>query len=647
MRQFAEQEIVIPDGPFAGRRFNCDRQPYTRLWFDEVDSGRWSRHVATGPTQSGKSLSCFVIPILYHLFELGETVICGLPDMDMAGDKWRESILPVIERSRYRKLLPRSGGGSRGGRVEAITFRNGETLKFLSGGGSDKSRAGFTAKVLVVTETDGLDQSSANSRESDKITQMEARTRAFGNRKRVYLECTVSTETGRTWREYQQGTCSKIVLPCPHCGEWVAPEREHLSGWQSAASYIEARDVAFFTCPACGEGWSDAQRVQANALCKLLHRDQKLVDGEVAGDLPQTDTLGFRWSGVNNLFATAGDLAADEWRAARAGDEDNAEREMRQFVWCLPSQPQKWEQISLATQEIINRATDIPRGFLPAATTHVTAAIDLGKFLTHWVVVAWSEQATGHIVDYGRIEVAFNELGLEQALMLALREFREMCVAGWPRVGAHTEHKSADYAWVDAGYTSHVPYAFCRESGQRFLPAVGRGAAQQRAQWYNRPTQTGSVVQHIGEGFHINHLPAENLFLVETDADHWKTWVHERLKTPLKSPGAMTLFKGGSLEHLGLAKHLTAEVKTEEFVPGKGLVVRWQCLNRNNHWFDALYNACAAGHLAGVRLIKLEPPAEPPKRRHAVLDPGRTRADGGPWVDLSRWHGIRGGSRYE
>src|SRR5262245_31051967 len=128
MRQFAEEEIVIPEGPFAGRRFRCSRQPYTGLWFDAVDAGLWCRYVATGPTQSGKTLACFIVPLLYHLFELQETVICGVPDMDMAGDKWRQDILPVIERSRYRDLLPKQGGGSRGGRIESITFGNGATL---------------------------------------------------------------------------------------------------------------------------------------------------------------------------------------------------------------------------------------------------------------------------------------------------------------------------------------------------------------------------------------------------------------------------------------------------------------------------------------------------------------------------------------
>jgi len=145
MRIFAEEQIIIPDGPFDGRRFRCSRQPYTGLWFDAVDSGQWSRCVATGPTQSGKTLSCFAIPMLYHMFEMGETVICGLPDMDMAGDKWREDILPAIEQSRYRDLMPSRGGGSRGGRVESPQFANGATLKFMSGDGSDKSRAGFTS----------------------------------------------------------------------------------------------------------------------------------------------------------------------------------------------------------------------------------------------------------------------------------------------------------------------------------------------------------------------------------------------------------------------------------------------------------------------------------------------------------------------
>lgn len=603
MRKFAEEEIIIPDGPFEGRRFRCSRQPYTGLWFDAIDSGYWNRCVATGPTQSGKTLSAFVIPLLYHLFELEETVICGLPDMDMAADKWREDILPAIEQSRFRDQLPRRGGGSRGGRVESLQMRSGATLKFMSGGGSDKSRAGFTSRVVVITETDGMDQPGLTSREADKITQLEARTRAYGSRKRIYMECTVSTEQGRTWQEYNHGTQSRIALPCPHCHVWVSPEREQLSGWQGAESQVAARHAGAFSCPECGEYWSADERTVANQGARLLHRGQSMDEqGNVAGDPPATDTLGFRWSAVNNLFLTAGEVAADEWRAGRSVDEENAEREMRQFVWCLPVVPDKCDETPVDAHALAARTVPLARGLVPADAEYLTAAVDLGKYLVHWIVVAWSGKARGHIVDYGRIEVASEDLGVEQALMIALREFRDLALEGW-EVEGKEDRRQPDMTWIDAGYMTNVVYAFSREAGDKFKPAIGRGAAQQRQQWYNRPTQTGSVVRHIGEGYHINHLRSEKLRLVEVDADHWKTWVHQRLVTPVANDGAMTLFEAPPQHHLALAKHLTAEVKTEEFVTGKGVVVKWERLRRQNHWFDALYNTCAAGHYCGVRLV--------------------------------------------
>ena len=162
----------------------------------------------------------------------------------------------------------------------------------MSGGGGDKSRAGFTARVVVVTETDGMDRPGFTSRESDKITQLEARTRAYGSRKRVYLECTVSTEQGRTWREYQQGTRSRIVLPCPGCNDWVAPEREHLTGWQGAENQASAKKSGAFSCPSCGEIWSSEQRAEANRRSRLLHEGQSVDAKAGSQGLPRRLT---RW----------------------------------------------------------------------------------------------------------------------------------------------------------------------------------------------------------------------------------------------------------------------------------------------------------------------------------------------------------------
>ena len=103
----------------------------------------------------------------------------------------------------------------------------------------------------------------------------------------------------------------------------------------------------------------------------------------------------------------------------------------------------------------------------------------------------------------------------------------------------------------------------------------------------------------------------------------------------------MTLFSAQPNEHLALAKHLTAETKTEEFVAGKGVVVKWERIRRQNHWFDALYNACAAGNGCDVKLVQEivppPPPPRPPPDPDQVRFPFRTREERDRWRNWKRW----------
>jgi hypothetical protein len=104
------------------------------------------------------------------------------------------------------------------------------------------------------------------------------------------------------------------------------------------------------------------------------------------------------------------------------------------------------------------------------------------------------------------------------------------------------------------------------------------------------------------------------------------------------------LFRATPAEHLALAKHLTAEVKTEEFVAGKGVVTKWERIRRQNHWLDALYNASALASYCGIRLI--EGPSPPPQKKVVPTPPRSLRRDGGPWIDAERfrrnWDRITG-----
>ena len=54
---------------------------------------------------------------------------------------------------------------------------------------------------------------------------------------------------------------------------------------------------------------------------------------------------------------------------------------------------------------------------------------------------------------------------------------------------------------------------------------------------------------------------------------------------------------------------------------------KWERVRKNNHWFDALYNACAVGHYAGVRLL---PPLQP-SRPDTPCDPAYLVCRFGEW----------------
>ena len=607
---FATQEIVLPSGPAQGERFNLNRVPWNRKWFEAVDSGAWRRFCLTGVGQGGKTLAGSAIPVMYHLFEHRETVIYAAPTLEMTNDKWRQDILPLIESSRYRDLLPKNGRGSRGGNVTSIQFEHGPTLRFLTGGGGDKSRAGFTSRVVVFTESDGLDDEKEASREADAFSQIEARTAAYGDRARIYQECTVSTEEGRTWRELEAGTNCRLAVCCPHCRHYVTPEREHLVGWQDARTAMEARGASAIHCPACGAAWSEDERRAANLDARMVGGAQAVdAMGLPVGDIPPALTFSMRFTAVNNLLVPMVRVAEEEFNAPRTTDAGLAERKLRQFYWATPSEAESVTISEVDVLNIANKACEAARGIVPSDGVKITVGIDVGKWLCHWVAVAWRFGGSPHVLEYGRIEVPSAQMAEEAAILLSLRKFRdESLVFGWPSdKGAMTRPAAI---MVDSGNWSSTVIDFCEESKKfgMYWPCKGFGVGQ-----------VGNRTKMRDPGYEI--VPQKDGHkLVEINADFWKSFVHARIQTPAGQPGSMTLFTGTARDHLSFCKHLTAEKRVEEFQSGRGLVSRWEKVNKNNHFLDAYALACVGGHGAGMARVTTSEAAVKPKPR--IVIPG-------------------------
>lgn len=622
IRQFAEQEVVIPDGDYKGQLFRCHRQPAHGLWFDEIDSGRWSRFAFVACQQSGKTLAGYVIPIMYHAFEVQETVIIGLPTMDIAKDKWEVDIKPAIESSRFAELLPRSGGGSRGGTPELITLRNGVNLKFMSGGGGDEKRSAFTSRVLVVTEADKLDEVGGASDENTKLRQMEGRTRFFGNRKRVYLECTVSEQTGRIWQEWANGSSGLVHLPCHSCGEYVAPEREHFVGWQDATEEIDAEESRF-SCPSCGIVWPEEIRKAQLAKAVVVHKGQSIEGGRVVGELPKTRTCGFRYSAATNAFADVAMIGVDEWKAKRAIDEDLASRELLQWTWAWPPEPRTVDVEPLSVEAVESRQHDLPRMIAPGGTFRIAAGVDARKEQLEWFVVA--ERDSGHVVciDFGYTPID-QTIPERQAIIEAVAKLRARLEYGYEVQGG--ERLSAELVLLDCHWNTDILYESI-VGFREWMPAMGFGYKKHKAT-YNAPKKRGGAITKLGDGWYF--VRTERVFggrvrtfdVTHNNADVWKLRLHRALSVDRDHPHALLLpkqSKPGSRREL--AKQLTAEKQESVYEKGKGQVLKFVTQYHKNHWLDAAYMSLVA--ISIQRQNQKQNEAKKPTRTLAEMAAGK------------------------
>lgn len=614
-RRFAEEELVLASGVHKGELFRCDRVPFSEAILAEYDRTRFWRFFFSGPGQDGKSLYGYILPALYEIFERRRDVILGAPVVEMAQAAYFERLLPSIEATRYRELLPRKGGGSRGGKALSMQFEHGPRLRFMGAGGGDAQRSGYTAPVIIMTELDKMDDSGMASEEADPVTQMEERSssfRAFGLA-RTYGECTMSTRRGRVYREVCEiGTNSRVFLPCVHCGEYVFPERKSFSGWQDAKEVEEARDRAHFVCPTCGKPWTEMDRRRAVRNYRLVARGQTVgKDGVVAGTLPRTHTFGFRWNSMASSFKTMADIGEAEWRADRA-DTESEKKMVIQFRWAEPWERGKLDLAGLTRDTILSKVTQQPRGTAPADTLKVTVFIDVGLYLCWWTAVAWRSEARGHVLDYGSIEVPQERQPDPARILPSLREFRETVLKhGWMIAGAQ---RRPDLTLVDSGFQHELIYRLAKESGvPRMLPSKGFGSSKNDGGAWRSGAKASSECQ-VGNEWRIALQQPSGVWLAQLHADYWKAEVHQGFAAPAGAPGSITIFHAEPAAHRAFARHITAEEQRQEFKQGEGMVTWWEVLRQDNHWLDCLVGARAAADMLGITKVPAAPrrPAPPP-----------------------------------
>jgi len=615
--------------PFGNVSFRCDRQPYSGLLFDEIDSGRWMTIIVGGPSQSGKTLSAFVIPILRDVKELGLNTIAAFPEADMASDKWDTDFRPTLEDSPdLRALIPETGPGSRGGRIrDRVSLGNKVDIKIMTRGGDDTALAGYTSPRVYATEAAGWSHSTETSVEANPLRQLRARMKAFKrtDKRRLLLvegTLTVAEELpyiarGADDDEKLISSRSRLLSDCPHCGGWISPGREDLVGWQQAESEDEAADKARFLCPLCKKVLTDAQRRRSMANLRLVHHGQRInKHGEVVGRKPPTSTLWFHWQAWHNLLRDPADFGAAEWEAQQTEEgteeRENAEKELCQFDFSVPFKSTLSDQEPLKATEIRKRCDQWKRNVLPHDTAKVTVGIDIGDWTGWPFVFAHRNKGQRHVPSYGAFDVKRNkEDDLESRIVASLHDYADNVIEqGFPHEGTDGLY-IPDIVWIDGGYMPEAVARFIRERGgikqKRYHLVRGRGRSTNNG-GYRQPRRTGGKILRIGKQWYQEINYDRKIKEITFNADYWKLALDASLKGEYGRKGATTFFYPElKHEHAKVSNHLANEQFKKEWKPGKGLVEGW-VVTGDQHWKDAAAMGLAAGSMAGINLLDIEEP---------------------------------------
>jgi len=390
------------------------------------------------------------------------------------------------------------------------------------------------------------------------------------------------------WKVWQAGTRHHWAWPCPHCGTYFVPRFANLK-WPKGASAEEATREAYVLCPAedCGGVILDDQKAEMNARGVYVAPGQRvMVDGEVDGSPAAALTLSFWVSGLASPFVTFGQRAAAWIEAVASGDQGKVQgvinTDFGELYRTGGGEAPEWLDVA----EKRTAATYV-RGDVPEGVLRVVLTADVQKDGIYYVIRGWGARSTSWLIDHGKLNGSTTEADVWGDLAVLLTE----PVGGMPIARA----------FVDSGFRpgrlDTVPlnrvYEFCRRFPRVVRPTKGSST----------PMRVPLVSNRI-EVDRSGKTASYGVELVRLDTDHWKSWVHERLRWPDDQAGAWHLPADVDDDY---CKQVVSESR-RKLPSGR---VRWEEKSRHNHYLDCEAMQAAAAYMLNVHRISGNPRPAP------------------------------------
>jgi len=385
--------------------------------------------------------------------------------------------------------------------------------------------------------------------------------------------------------------------------------RFHLLRWPEKCTPRRAILDARLTCQRCGAEIEESDKYAMNAAGTFLAYGQDVSgfdptkhgrpthhqlgfgdgNGEVMGDVDDSDIISFWVSGLCSPWVTFGQRAAAWLRAARSGDQERVRAVLNTGfgeLYSLRGDAPAWEDVREQCQD------DYRIGEVPAGAMLLFCTVDVQKTRLVYVIRGWGLSFESWLIEQGEL---YGEGETDKPDVWA--KLDDLVCRQWNGMALKA-------CAVDSGYRTDQVYAWCMKYGAAAFAVKGRDSP--------RKIYSSSEID----------VGARKLNLWTFDDKHFKGWVHARLSWDRKQPGAWHLPQGEWEGNEDYCRQLVAEQQLR-LPSGR---VSWIGGHKPHDFLDCEAMQAFLAHVKGVRDLRpsgqqVSVPA-PQQRRPVVRSAG-------------------------
>ena len=274
----------------------------------------------------------------------------------------------------------------------------------------------------------------------------------------------------------------------------------------------------------------------------------------------------------------------------------------------------------LSADEIASKTNGLDRMVVPLDCHRLTMFVDVQKTCLFYTVCAFADDFTGAVIEYGTFPEQNTRRFSLSTITRRLCDIYKSSVEAqlYSGISALVKDKAScvyrredgtelqiGLIAIDAnwGISTDIVYQFCRQTEfrGRVIPAHGRyvGASSKPMSEYRKKPG-----ERVGLNWIVTSSASQRAIRhIAFDTNFWKSFVHERLASPIGESGCLTLYGSRPYEHELYAEHMTAEFRVR--TQGRGRTVdEWKLRpdRSDNHWLDCTVGCAVLASSMGCAL---------------------------------------------